>query len=528
MNGASRSRASGIQPSTELIPASGLRLNGEFCQSPVMIYEFRVPIYKSHPATTSLSKEHDASCLSHESRNPIYEVRIMNLYAAIILFTLLFEYILDWIADLLNLSRLSGGLPDEFRDVYDEAQYRKSREYTRVNTKYGWITSSFDLAAMLAFWFLGGFNWLDQIVRSWHWHPVPTGLVYIGVLVLLKTVLSLPFSIYDTFVIEEKFGFNKTTPRTFILDLLKGLFLAAVLGGPLLAGLLAFFQYAGQWAWVFCWIAVALFSLFVQFIAPTWIMPLFNKFTPLPDGELNEKILGYARSVRYPVKGIFVMDGSKRSGKSNAFFTGFGKNKRIVLYDTLIEKHIVPEMVSILAHEIGHFKLKHIPRRMAMGIVHTGIVFFLLSIFLQERGLFDAFRMKEASVYAGFLFFGMLYASIEFVLSIFMHMLSRRDEIQADRFAAQTTKTPDAFVSALKKLTAHNLVNLKPHPVYVFLNYSHPPILERIQRILALRKNRLPLGMLPLRMFPSGSIRSFMDVDSATPRQLIGFPMHMV
>jgi STE24 endopeptidase len=407
----------------------------------------------------------------------------MNLYAVIILFTLLFEFVLDWISDLLNLSRLSTELPDEFKDIYDAEQYRKSQEYTRVNTKFGWITSSFELGVMLAFWFSGGFEFLDRIVRSWDLHPILTGLAFIGILVLFKVLLSLPFSVYDTFVIEERFGFNKTSPKTFVMDLIKGLFLGIVLGGPLLAGLLALFQYAGRWAWFFCWIAATLFTLFIQFIAPAWIMPLFNKFTPLQDGELKEKILAYASSVRYPLKGVFVMDGSKRSEKSNAFFTGFGKNKRIALYDTLIAKHSVPEMVGILAHEIGHFKLKHIPKGIVAGILHSGVVFFLLSLFVSERGLFDAFFMKEASIYAGFLFFGMLYSPIEFVLAIGMHALSRHREIQADRFACETTGDPGAMIEALKKLTRNNLGNLNPHPLVVFLNYSHPPVMERIYRM---------------------------------------------
>ena len=212
-------------------------------------------------------------------------------------------------------------------------------------------------------------------------------------------------------------------------------------------------------------------------------MPLFNKFTPLQEGELKEKILAYASAVRYPLKGVFVMDGSKRSEKSNAFFTGFGKNKRIALYDTLIAKHSAAEMVTILAHEIGHYKLRHIPKNMAIGILHSGVVFYLLSLFVRERGLFDAFFMTDVSIYAGFLFFGMLYAPIEFILSIVLHMLSRRHEIEADRFASETTRTPEAFIDALKKLTAHNLGNLNPHPVSVFLNYSHPPVMERIRRI---------------------------------------------
>ncbi|MFC1477545.1 M48 family metallopeptidase, partial [candidate division KSB1 bacterium] len=231
---------------------------------------------------------------------------------------------------------------------------------------------------------------------------------------------------------------------------------------------------------LYCWIVSIVFILFVQYIAPTWIMPLFNKFTPIEDGELKDKILDYARSVRFSLKGVFIMDGSKRSSKSNAFFTGFGKNKRIALFDTLIEKHTVQELVSVLAHEIGHYKKKHILKGMAISIVHMGIMFYLISIFLTHDGLFEAFYVEQA-VYTGLIFFGMLFAPIEMVLGILMNILSRKHEYEADGFAADTTGTPFALVDALKKLSVHNLSNLTPHPFYVFLNYSHPPVLQRIR-----------------------------------------------
>lgn len=407
----------------------------------------------------------------------------MNIYAIIILSTLLIEYLLNLIANLLNLRTLSDELPDEFKGVYDEKAYRKSQEYTRVTTRFGLLTSTLQLALLLLFWFGGGFNALDQIVRAWGFGPIWTGLLYIGILLMGLALFSLPFSIYSTFVIEEKFGFNKTTPKTFILDLIKSFFLSIVLGGPLLAGVLAFFQYAGDLAWLYCWIITTLFILIIQFIAPTWIMPLFNKFKPLEEGELKEKILAYARSVNFPLAGVFIIDGSRRSTKANAFFTGFGKNKRIALYDTLVENHTVPELVSILAHEIGHYKKKHIIIGMVINIVHTGVMFFLLSIFLSHKGLFDAFYMQHMSIYAGLIFFGMLYSPIELILSIFLHIFSRRNEYEADRFAVTTIENPEAFIEALKKLTVHNLMNLTPHPFYAFLTYSHPPVLQRIQAI---------------------------------------------
>jgi STE24 endopeptidase len=407
----------------------------------------------------------------------------MNIYAIIILTAILAGFALNLAANLLNLKSLKTSLPPEFSDVYDQERYEQSQAYTRAQTRFGMAGSAFGLILILVFWFSGGFNILDQYVRSFGWNEIWTGLAYIGILLLGRGLLSLPFSIYATFVIEERFGFNKTTPATFISDLVKGLLLSVLAGGPILAGILALFIYAGSLAWLYCWIAVTLYTLVIQFIAPAWIMPLFNKFTPLEEGELRERIMEYARSVDFPLKNLFVMDGSKRSAKSNAFFTGFGKNKRIALFDTLIEKHTVPELVAVLAHEIGHYKMKHILKGMVISIAHTGIIFYLLSVFLTSEALFEAFYMEQMSVHAGLIFFGLLYAPVELVLSIGMQMMSRKHEYEADHFSAMTTGKPDAMIGALKKLSAGNLSNLTPHPFFVFLNYSHPPVLKRIEAI---------------------------------------------
>lgn len=409
----------------------------------------------------------------------------MNIYAIIIIAALITTYTLNLIADILNLKAIptSRDLPDEFKGVYDESSYQKSQEYLRANTRFGLVTHTFDLIVLFLFWFLGGFNFVDQIVRGWGYGSIVTGLSYIGILVAVQGVLSLPFSLYHTFVLEEKFGFNKTTFGTFIMDHLKGLVLGVLLGAPLLAGILWFFEYVGPLAWLWCWLCLTVVTLALQYIAPTWIMPLFNKFTPLEDGELKQSILSYANSVKFPLSGVYVIDGSKRSTKSNAFFTGFGKNKRIALYDTLIEKHTVPELVAVLAHEIGHYKRKHIVKGMALGILQTGIIFFLLSIFLTSERLFEAFFMEKMSIYAGLIFFGMLYTPVEFIISIFMHIFSRKNEYEADRYVSETYQKPEALADALKKLSMNNLSNLTPHPFYVFMNYSHPPVLSRIEAI---------------------------------------------
>jgi STE24 endopeptidase len=409
----------------------------------------------------------------------------MNVYAIIIVVFLVLEFALELAGNVLNLKALKLELPSALQGIYKAEEYRKSQEYLRATTRFDFVTSSFSLVVLLAFWFCGGFNWFDQIVRSWGFIPLVNGLLYIGILFLANSLISLPFSIYSTFVIEERFGFNRTTPLTFVLDRVKGLLLTLLLGGLLLAAVLALFQYAGSYSWLYCWAAVVIISLFLEYIAPTWIMPLFNKFTPMEPGELREAILGYAGSVKFPVKNVLVMDGSKRSSKSNAFFTGFGNNKRIALFDTLIAQHTVQELVAVLAHEVGHYKKKHIIQGVIIGIVHTGIIFFLLSLFLGSSGLFQAFYMRQESIYAGLLFFGLLYTPIELILSIVMHMVSRKNEYEADRFAAETIAEPSNLVDALKKLSATNLSNLTPHPFFVFLNYSHPPLLPRIQAIQA-------------------------------------------
>lgn len=407
----------------------------------------------------------------------------MNIIAGIILAAILAEFILDIVSKRLNLKALSPELPSEFEGVYDEETYARSQKYTRVRTRFGFLAGTFDLALLLGFWFAGGFNWLDQWARGFEFGVIGTGLIFIGVLVLAKVIISLPFSIYSTFVIEERFGFNKTDARTFLSDRLKGLLLTVVIGAPLLAGIIAFFEFGGPWAWVWAWLAVTAFSLVMQYVAPTWIMPLFNKFEPLEEGELRSAIEAYAEKVDFPLQGIYVMDGSKRSSKSNAFFTGFGKNKRIALFDTLIENHTTEELVAVLAHEIGHYKKRHIVKNMTVSILHTGIMFALLSIFLQVPALFDAFFMEEMSVYAGLLFFSLLYSPVETILGIFMQMVSRKHEYEADRFAATTIENPEEMVNVLKKLSKDNLSNLTPHPFYVFLNYSHPPALRRIEAI---------------------------------------------
>lgn len=407
----------------------------------------------------------------------------MNTYAILILLALVLEYLLHLTADLLNLKALEPELPGDFRDVYNAERYRRSQEYEWVNTRFGLIPTSFNLVVLLAFWFAGGFQWLDATVRGFELNAILSGLSFIGTLLAAKLLLRLPFRWYQTFAIEERFGFNKTTPKTFWLDTLKSVFLGVLLGVPLLAGILWLFEAAGSMAWVWCWLLTTNFTLVIQFVAPTWIMPMFNKFTPLDEGELREAVMDYAKGVSFPLEGLFVIDGSRRSTKANAFFTGFGKRKRVALFDTLIEKQSTDELVAIVAHEIGHYKRGHIRKNLAIGILQVGIIFFLLSIFLSHHGLYDAFFIHEMSTYTGLVFFGMLFSPIDLLLSFFAQAFSRKNEFEADTFARETTGMGEHLITALKHLAADSLQNLTPHPLYVKLHYSHPPLIKRIEAL---------------------------------------------
>jgi len=410
----------------------------------------------------------------------------MNFFGLVVFSTLVITFLVKLVSELLNLKAAEAPLPVEFREVFDEESYSKSRDYLRVSTIFSLISSAYDLSVLLLFWFLGGFNLLDHFLRGYGFHPVATGVLYIGALLLIQSLIDLPFSIYKTFVIEEKFGFNKTTPGVFAVDILKTLLLALLIGTPLLGALLWFFEEGGSMAWLWAWGGITVISLLLQYVAPTWIMPLFNKFVPLEEGELKSAIMHYAEKVHFPLTGIYVLDGSKRSSKANAFFTGFGKRKRIALFDTLITTHPVHELVAVLAHEIGHFKKKHIIVNMMLSLGNLGVLFFLLSLFMNNRQLFDAFFMRDLSVYGSLIFFSLLYTPVEWILSVFLQALSRRHEYEADYFAVSTFQNGAALGDALKKLSRNNLSNLTPHPLYVFLNYSHPPVIQRIMRIRAL------------------------------------------
>ena len=400
----------------------------------------------------------------------------------IVLFVIAVAGIQTW-AEILNLGALRPEVPTSFADVYDAEAYEKSQRYTRANTRFGWGSRLFDLALLLGFWALGGFEWLDIWMRSLGFGPLVTGLFYIGVLSVAVTLLGLPFRWYDTFVLEERFGFNRTDKKTFILDVLKGSAVDVAFGLPVLAAILFFFGWAGSWGWVYAWAGIAAFSLVASFIYPTWILPLFNKFSSLEEGPLRTAIFAYAEKVGFSLENVFVMDGSKRSTRSNAYFTGFGKNRRIALFDTLIESHDADELVGVMAHEVGHYKERHILKNTLMSIAYFGGLCYLLSLALHSEALFQAFGVTTPSVYVGLVLFGVLFTPVSFVLSVLMNIVSRRYEFQADRYAVKTTGDGESLARALATLSRTNLSNLTPHALYVWLTYSHPPVLERIRAI---------------------------------------------
>jgi STE24 endopeptidase len=414
----------------------------------------------------------------------------VNTYLLFILAVLLVGYLLDLTVSLLTLRALDPVLPEEFDGIYDSKEYARSQEYTRATTRFSIFQSTFMLPLTVAFILAGGFNILDGWARSFGFSSIFTGLVFTGLLLLLSSLVQLPFTLYSTFVIENRFGLNRTTVKTFVLDILKTLLLALLLGGPILALILWFFERGGNLAWLYCWFLIITFTIIMQFVAPVIILPLFNRFTPLEDCPLKQAITEYARKQGFSLQGVYTMDGSKRSNRLNAFFTGFGRFRRIVFFDTLMEKMAIDELVAILAHEMGHFKKKHILKMMVATILQTGFMFALLSMFIKNPGMFSAFGMEHLSIYASLVFFGFLYSPISTVLSVMGNRFSRKYEYEADGYAVATTGLGPELIMGLKKLCRANMSNLTPHPLQVFLQYSHPPVLKRIEAIRAFRAGK--------------------------------------
>ena len=408
----------------------------------------------------------------------------------IIVGIVIFNYVLGRILEYLNSTRYNEKLPDEVSDVYDQEQYQKSQAYKKVNYKFSIITSSFSLLLILGMFFLEGFSFADHLARSLTSNPILLAIVFFGMLMFAFDLINIPFSLYDTFVIEEKFGFNKTTPRTFVLDKIKGWMLSALIGGGLLAVVIWFYQLTTIYFWILAWVFVSLFSIFMTMFYSTLIVPLFNKQTPLEEGELRSGITKLCEKVGFRLRNVYVIDGSKRSTKANAYFSGLGAKKRIVLFDTLIDELSLDEILAVLTHEIGHYKKKHTLTNVILSIVQSGIILYIFSLLVGNPLLSEALGVSETSFHIALITFGFLYSPISTILGLGMNIMSRKHEYQADRFAGEKYK-PGALIDALKNLSRKNLSNLTPHPVYVWFNYSHPTLLQRIRTLRNIQPHRI-------------------------------------
>lgn len=405
----------------------------------------------------------------------------------IIIAILIFDFILERVLDYLNTTRWSDQLPEEVKGIYDEEKYRKQQAYSKTNHRFGMLTSSFSFLLILGMLFFQGFAVVNDWALSVSTSPIWSALIFFGILMLASDVLTTPFDLYSTFVIEERFGFNKTTAKTYVLDKLKGWLLGAIIGGGLMALIIWIYTKTGQSFWLWVWLVVSGFSVFMAMFYSSLIVPLFNKQTPLEDGELKTAINEFATKVGFKLDNIFVIDGSKRSTKANAYFTGLGSKKRIVLYDTLIKDMEIPELVAVLAHEIGHYKKKHIIWSLILGILQTGLMLYIFSLVIDSPELSQALGVSKAYFHIGLITFGILYSPLSSIIGIGMNVFSRKNEYEADAFAAENYDDKP-LATALKKLSVNNLSNLRPHPAYVFVHYSHPTLLQRLKAMRDLRR----------------------------------------
>ncbi|MFZ6010601.1 MAG: M48 family metallopeptidase [Bacteroidota bacterium] len=405
-----------------------------------------------------------------------------NVILYIILAISTLSYIFDQLLDYINVRAQRLEIPDEVAVFYDRTKYLKSLRYHHELTNFSFLTSALSFLASMGMLITGGFGWFDGWLRLFIDHDIFLALVFFGVLILVSDLLTIPFQLYATFVIEEKYGFNKTTLKTFIADKLKGYALGGIVGGILLALLIYLIGALGTSFWVWFGMIAAVFIFFVNMFYTSWIMPLFNKLTPLPQGDLKSAIEDFARKVNFPLDNIFVIDGSKRSSKANAFFSGIGKKKKIVLYDTLIENHSIEELVAVLAHEVGHFKKKHIIWNFVLAIVQVFFMLFVLSLMVNNKNLSVALGGEQLSIHLNLIAFAILFTPIAGSTGLLMSIYSRKNEYEADAYARETYSGP-ALAHALKKLSVDTLSNLYPHPLYVFFHYSHPPLLKRLEAI---------------------------------------------
>ncbi|GAB0055869.1 Protease HtpX [Candidatus Magnetaquicoccaceae bacterium FCR-1] len=411
----------------------------------------------------------------------------MSVFGLTILIALLIGFLADTLVVLVDLRATPARPPEKVSGFIDDAVWEKSMAYARAKAWLDIVASGSKLVALLLWWFLGGFAWLDRMVASWKLGEIASGVLYVAILLVAFKLFSQPFKIYHTFVLEARFGFNRTSWNTFIDDRAKGLLLSLVIGGPLLVTVLVCFHYWKAWAWLYCWLIATFFLILIQYIAPAVLMPLFNRYTPLPEGSLKRAIEACLEKAGVKFSGIFTVDGSRRSTRANAFVTGLGAQRRVVLYDTLLLRQPEPEVVAVLAHEIGHLVLDHLRRVTLITIPYLGLMCGLLSLAMQQPDLHRDFFMERVTLHGGFVFFVLLAVPVDVITGPFFKRISRAHELAADRFAATTLERPEALASALKQLAVANLTQVNPHPWRVFLHHAHPAILTRIAAIEALQ-----------------------------------------
>jgi len=389
------------------------------------------------------------------------------------------KFIFDTILNANNAKHFNDKIPEELDGIYNDEEYLKSQEYKKENYKFSLITSSFSVLLTISFFFFKGFAYVDNIARDISNNTILITLIFFGIILFASDILTLPLSYYKTFVIEEKYGFNKSTFKTFILDKIKGWLMMVIIGGGILALLVWFYQLTTTNFWLYAWGLIAIFTIFMNLFYSKLIVPIFNKQTPLEEGELKTAIDKFGKKVGFKLNNIFVIDGSKRSTKANAYFSGFGSQKRVTLYDTLINDLDTDEIVAVLAHEIGHYKKKHIIYNLIMSLALTGFTFYILSLFVGNNLLSQALSVNITSFHIGLIAFGILYSPISEITSLFMNILSRKFEYQADDYA-KNNFSGNALISSLKKLSKNSLSNLTPSSLYVKFHYSHPTLLDRI------------------------------------------------
>ena len=400
----------------------------------------------------------------------------------IIISIIIISYLVDLIMGSLNAKHFNDPIPEVLQDVYNEEEYRTSQAYKKEKDRFGTYTATFSILLTLAFFFLDGFAIVDQWARTFTEHPIGVGLLFFGSIMLVSDILTTPFEYYDNFVIEEKFGFNKMKPITFFVDKFKGWAMGIVIGGGLLALIIWIYEATQSTFWLYAWGVITIFSLFMNMFYARLIVPIFNKQAPLEKGELRSKIETYATRVGFNLTHIFTINGSKRSTKANAYFSGLGSEKRITLYDTLINDLDDKEIVAVLAHEVGHYKRKHIITNLILSVGIMGGTLWLFSLCVGQPMIAQAVGVSIPSFHVGMIVFGILYTPISAITGFFMSALSRKHEYEADNYAAENYEG-ESLISSLKKLSKNSLSNLTPHPLYVKLNYSHPTLLQRVENL---------------------------------------------